>query len=250
MQKLEAIHCRPNLNGNMARGTRHPVWWVARAIRPSRRPWIEKPSTQESFVSSSRSIFIYNSSQPEDVWDLGRQIKISLCFRSSEKLTIWVKTYRSSESLPSEWTYYHSSENIVIRVKLSSRWKYSEWNWTCAEKFIEMISDGGVFNTKDVRIVNTVNFRFGVIIIRDSIWPANSLQDSDNSVYYKTESDWKVKMTSKSIQDGLIWKSDQRENCSSRRGAQVLCLGHLDRRSYASSTARARRKTEVGPDSD
>ena len=67
-----------------------------------------------------------------------------------------------------------------------------------------MTSDEEVFNTEVVRIIKTVNFRFGVIIIRDSIWPANSLQDSDNSVYCKTESDWKVKTTSKSIQDGLI----------------------------------------------
>ena len=69
---------------------------------------------------------------------------------------------------------------------------------------IKMTSDEEVFNTEVVRIIKTVNFRFGVIIIRDSIWPANSLQDSDNSVYRKTESDWKVKTTSKSIQDGLI----------------------------------------------
>ena len=68
-----------------------------------KKTWIEKPSTQESFVSSSRSIFIYNSSQSEVVWDLGRQIKIRLCFWSSEnslvewKLTFRVKTYRSSK---------------------------------------------------------------------------------------------------------------------------------------------------------
>ena len=67
-----------------------------------------------------------------------------------------------------------------------------------------MISDGKVFNTEVVRIIKIVNFDFGVIIIRDSIWPANLLQDSDNSVYRKTGSDWKVKTTSKSIQDGLI----------------------------------------------
>ena len=67
-----------------------------------------------------------------------------------------------------------------------------------------MISDEEVFNTEVVRIIKMVNFGFGVIVIRDSIWPANSLQDSDNSVYRKTESDWKVKTTSKSIQDGFI----------------------------------------------
>ena len=67
-----------------------------------------------------------------------------------------------------------------------------------------MTLDEEVFKTEVVRIIKTVNFGFGVIVIRDSIWPANSLQDSDNPVYCKTESDWKVKMTSKSIQDGLI----------------------------------------------
>ena len=67
-----------------------------------------------------------------------------------------------------------------------------------------MTSDGKVINTEVVRIIKTVNFGFGVIIIKDSIWPTNSLRDSDNPVYCKTESDWKVKMTSKSIQDGLI----------------------------------------------
>ena len=55
-----------------------------------------------------------------------------------------------------------------------------------------------------VRIIKKVTFGFGFIIIGDSIWPANSLRDSDNPVRCKTESDWKVKMTSKSIQDGLV----------------------------------------------
>ena len=67
-----------------------------------------------------------------------------------------------------------------------------------------MTLDEEVFNTEVVRIIKMVNFGFGVIIIKDSIWPTSSLQDSDNPVYCKTESDWKVKMTSKSIQDGLI----------------------------------------------
>ena len=67
-----------------------------------------------------------------------------------------------------------------------------------------MTSDEEVFNTEVVRIGKTVKFSFGVIIIRDSIWPANSLQDSNNPVRSKTESDWKVKMTSKSIQDDLF----------------------------------------------
>jgi len=129
MQKLEAIHCRPKLNGNMARSTRHPGWWVVRAIWPLRSPWIGKTSTRESFVSSSRSIFIYNSSQSEVVWGLERQIKIGLCFQSE----IWVK------SLPSEWKFMvewkfpgrvkvcHPSELIIIRVKiLPSEWKLAD----------------------------------------------------------------------------------------------------------------------------
>ena len=113
-----------------------------------------------------------------------------------------------------------------------------------------MISVEEVFNTEVVRIIKTVNFGFGVIIIKDSIWPTSSLRDSDNPVRYMTESDWILKMTSQNIQDGLIWKSVQHKDCSSRRGAQVSYLGRLDRRSYASSAAHARRKTEVGPDSD
>ena len=143
--------------------------------------------------------------------------------------------------------------NRTIRVKVSNirvDELKSEWNWTCARKFIKMTLDEEVFNTEVVRIIKTVDFGFGVIIIRDSIWPANSLRDSDNPVCCKTESDWKIKMTSKSIQDGLIWKSGQHESCSYRRGTQVWYLGRLDRRSYASSAARTRRKTEVGPNSD
>ena len=67
-----------------------------------------------------------------------------------------------------------------------------------------MTSDEEVFNTEVVHIIKKVNFGFGVIIIRDSIWPTNLLRDSDNPVYCKTESDCKVKMTSKSIQESLI----------------------------------------------
>ena len=67
-----------------------------------------------------------------------------------------------------------------------------------------MISDEEVFNTEVMHIIKTVNFGFGVVIIKDSIWPTSSLPDSDNPVYCKTESDWKVKMTSMGIQDGLI----------------------------------------------
>ena len=133
MQKLQSIRSGPARDQNITLDTRHmlmSVWCNAWAIRPSIRPWIEKPSTQKSFVSSSRSIFIYNSSQSEVVWGLERQDKIRLCFQSEirvKKFTIRVKIYRSSESLLTGWTYYYPSKNIVIRVKFSSRWKYSEW---------------------------------------------------------------------------------------------------------------------------
>ena len=59
-----------------------------------------------------------------------------------------------------------------------------------------MTSDGKVINTEVVRIVKTVNFGFGVIIICDSIRPVSSLRDSDNPVRYMTESDWILKMAS------------------------------------------------------
>ena len=219
MQKLQSIQTSPTKDQNITLDTRHmlmSVWYNAWAIRPSGWPWMEKPSTWKSFVSSSRSIFIYNSSQSEVIWDLGRPIKIRLCFWSSEnspvewKPTFRVRTYQSSEKLlfewkltsrvkvwhpseliiiwvkilPSEWKLadrvrdYLPSENIVIRVKRSSRVKdsnirvdelKSEWNWTCAQKFIKMISDGKVFNTEVVRIIKTINFGFGVIVVRDSI---------------------------------------------------------------------------------
>ena len=83
------------------------------------------------------------------------------------------------------------SDNPVYR-KTESDWK------------VKMTSDEEVFNTEVMHIIKTVNFGFGVIIIKDSIWPTSSLRDSDNPVYCKTGSDWKVKMTSKNIQDGLI----------------------------------------------
>ena len=56
-----------------------------------------------------------------------------------------------------------------------------------------MASDQKVFNTKVVRNVETVNFAFGVIIIRHSIRPAKTLQESDGPVSYITESDSKIK---------------------------------------------------------
>ena len=112
----------------------------------------------------------------------------------SEKITIGRKTCRLNKIVPSEWKYSHPSGNIVIRVEIkSSEWKIvfrvkksnrtirvkvsnirvdelkSEWNWTCARKFIKMTLDEEVFNTEVVRIIKTVNFDFGVIIIRDNI---------------------------------------------------------------------------------
>ena len=80
-----------------------------------------------------------------------------------------------------------------------------------------MASDEEVFNTGVVRNVEMVNFAFGVIIIRRSIRPAKTLQESDGPVSYMTESDSKLKMTPWSIQDGLIWKSDQHTDCWPRR---------------------------------
>ena len=80
-----------------------------------------------------------------------------------------------------------------------------------------MDSDEEVFNTGVVRNVETVNFAFGVIIIRRSIRPAETLQESDGLVSYMAESVSKLKMTLWSIQDGLIWKSDQHTDCWPRR---------------------------------
>jgi hypothetical protein len=59
-----------------------------------------------------------------------------------------------------------------------------------------------------------------------------------------TKSDSKLKMTSWSIQDGLIWKSDQHMDCWPRRDAQDWYLNRLHQRSYAYSAARARSETE------
>ena len=69
-----------------------------------------------------------------------------------------------------------------------------------------MASDEEVFNTGVVHNIETVNFTFGVIIIRRSIRPSETLQESDGPVSYMTESDLKLKMTPWSIQDGLILK--------------------------------------------
>src|SRR3990170_1548400 len=103
-----------------------------------------------------------------------------------------------------------------------------------------MASDQKVFNMKVVRLVETVNFAFGVIVIRHSIRPAETLQESDGPVNYMNESDSELKMTPWSIQDGFIWKSDQHSDCWPRQSAQNSYLDHLHRRSYADSTAHAR----------
>ena len=108
-----------------------------------------------------------------------------------------------------------------------------------------MASDQKVLYIKVVRNVETVNFSFGVIIIRRSIQLAEILQESDGPVSYITKSDSKLKMTPWSIQDGLIWKNDQHESCLSRQGAQIWYFNLLNQRSYGNSTACARNKTEV-----
>ena len=139
MQKLQSIQSGLSRDQNIMLDTRHmlmSVWCNVWVIRPSIRPWIEKPSTWKSFVSPSWSILLYNSSQSEVVWGLERQIKIGLCFQSeirvkslpSEwKFTVEWKFADRMNLLLSKWKYSHPSENMIIRVKLSSRWKYSEW---------------------------------------------------------------------------------------------------------------------------
>ena len=166
------------------------VWCNAWAIRPSRRPWIEKPSTQKSFVSSSWSIFIYNSSQSVVLWGLERQIKIRLCFQSenpSEKFTIRVKVYgrvkiyRSSESLLTGWTYYYPSGNIVIRVKIWS----SEWNCRPGEN---IPSEKITIGTKTCRLNKIVpsEWKYShpseniVIRVKDCL-PSEKVQSDDPS---------------------------------------------------------------------
>ena len=80
-----------------------------------------------------------------------------------------------------------------------------------------MDSDEEVFNMKVICNIEMVNFPFGVIIVRRSIRPAETLQESDGPVSYMNESDSKLEMTRWSIQDGLIWKSDQHTDCWPRR---------------------------------
>ena len=55
-----------------------------------------------------------------------------------------------------------------------------------------MTLDEEVFNTEVVHIIKTVNFDFGVFIIRDNIQPTNSLRDSSllqNRVRLKDKDD-------------------------------------------------------------
>jgi hypothetical protein len=105
-------------------------------------------------------------------------------------------------------------------------------------------SDEKVFNMKIVRNVKTVNFPFRVIIIWCSMRPAKALQESDGPDSYMTESDSKLKRTPWSIQDVLIWKSDQHTDCWPHRSTQNWYLNHLHRKSYADFTAHASSKTE------
>ena len=70
--------------------------------------------------------------------------------------------------------------------------------------------DGKVFYTEVVRIIETVNFAFGVIVIGDSIRPGKLLQDSDSSENCIIESDPQLKMGPKSHKDGLKRRSDPR----------------------------------------
>ena len=70
-----------------------------------------------------------------------------------------------------------------------------------------MTSDGKVFYMEVVCIVETVNFAFGVIIIGDSVQPAELLQDSDSSEKCIIESDPHLKIGPKSHEDGLKRRS-------------------------------------------
>ena len=73
-----------------------------------------------------------------------------------------------------------------------------------------MTSDGKVLYTEVVHIVETVNFAFGVIIVRGSIRPAELLQDSDCSENCIIESDPHLKIGPKSHEDGLKRRSGSR----------------------------------------
>ena len=73
-----------------------------------------------------------------------------------------------------------------------------------------MTSDRKVFYMEVVRIVEMVNFAFGVIIIGDSIRPAKLLQDSDSSENCIIESDPQLKMGPKSHKDSLKKRSGLR----------------------------------------
>ena len=67
-----------------------------------------------------------------------------------------------------------------------------------------MDTDEEVIDMKVIHNIEMVNFAFGVIIIRRSIRPAETLQESDGPVSYMTDSASKLKTTPWSIQDGLI----------------------------------------------
>ena len=65
-----------------------------------------------------------------------------------------------------------------------------------------MVSDQKVFNTKVVRLVETVNFAFGVIIIRHRMQPAETKQDQAVFSFEKSEwnpSEWNIAIWVKSF---------------------------------------------------
>ena len=85
-----------------------------------------------------------------------------------------------------------------------------------------MTSDGKVFYTEVVCIVETVNFVFGVIIIGDSIWPGKLLQYSDSSENCIIESGPCLKMGPESQKDGLKTRSGMCVLCRSSRRTSLM----------------------------
>ena len=107
-----------------------------------------------------------------------------------------------------------------------------------------MASDEEVFNIGVVRNVETFNFSFGVIIIRRSIRPAETLQESDGPVSYMNESDSKLEMTPWSIKDGLESENVQHESFSYRRNGQDCFWARFHPRSFT-TTKRIRKVQPV-----
>ena len=71
------------------------------------------------------------------------------------------------------------------------------WRWD--RKVIQMASYGKVFYTEVVCIIVTINFSFAVIIMGDSIRPADLLQDSDSLENCIIESDPHLKIGPQSL---------------------------------------------------